>query len=1660
MKKGMFHKGMAAVLAVSLTAGGALPFLAQTVHAEDAAAEQGQTPEKKSGTVTLEKSNGSYTFGNEYLKRTFSVSADKVLSTKEITNYRTGTTPTVFTPQTGSEEFVINTLENGSDGEDGGFTAPTQKLDTKGWNAEADSVATNEGSNGGADKMFDGDNNTYYHSSYSGGTDDEQKYPHNIYVDFGSEKSFQSLRYQQRVDANGNPTVSGHVKGYKIYTGESIDALKQATDAQPVAEGSFEDKKETYVNLEQKITAKCVRIEFVDGYDPAQSNVNKNVACCSEFDFYEDTATFPTVTDNATQLKTSEMKVQGEPELTEKDGVKTLTFTFEPKKVRGVDYTVKEVITMKDGDSFMRKHLDISVGEGQAEKAKIDYIDLENMNIGQNDLKQNEYWSITDNMANNPDMGNMRGDYLELGQPYYVGAMYWGCEFPETENKIKGNNSFIRYYYGKSLKPDTKFEYNEGNEEGKMTTWDAVVGAARSRDYSVTQSDFYEYIETIATDTQFRQQYNSWYDNMKEITDEIIQKSFFEIEKGFTQYGIAPLDSYVVDDGWTNYSSFWDFNDKFPNELYNSSLQVNQLASNFGLWLGPRGGYGTERTIASWIANNGLGSVNNQSGGDINISDARYLTKLNKDIFCEYQDKFDINYWKLDGMLLNPSTEPSEYYVTGNPYYTITETYERWTDLFEDMRANRAGKDLWLNMTSYTNPSPWHVQWVNSVWMQNTGDTGYTNNFNATDEEAMLTYRDNAYYNFLKERQWQLPNKYFYNHDPVYGLTANDAYGRPDIQYTDDEMRNHLYMLGTRGTAFWEYYYSYSMFDDNKWQINAEAAKWIEDNFDILQKSQMFGGKPNDGNIYGYSCWNGKEGIVSIRNPKNVEQSYELTYDRLIGVGEDLGTVYGKVVVGDQKYQTDTPLEYGDKVTYTLAPKEVLILQFGEKDEIPAKILSVEGNGKEAEVEFDETIRTPEAGMFKVDGCEVTKAELKADRRTVKLTLDKALQDAQTVNVSVDGVKDIVGNTSKVNAQNDVFEDGIVTGVIRSDLKDGSVVTKEKYSIDGHGGFTVTGKIKTTSKGAVIAEQKGAYKVSIDNEGYLAFEFNGMKITSKYDQKTVDKANDSFTSETKGIAADGKEHQFSAVKEINGMIKLYLDGKAVASAYSADKANPEIAKGETKFAEGLTKDEVSYITVLDWALAYDEVKDLIDTEENVVLAKNNSKVKVSAYDVTAKAAVAEKSDRPFRMVNDGAKSQANYLELTDTSDNQNHSRYVQFDLGSEYDLTKIHMTRYWDAAGRQYGPTVIQLSTDENFAADKTTTVYNSDKENVHQQGAGTDELYAETAEGKEMWNAENSGSSVTARYIRVYVNGRINGQGTSDHIVEFEAYGSKDGGSIIRPDRPEEPEKPEKPVLTGVEASVEKADLKVGETTKVSAKITPQDTEDVAIAWSSDKEDVATVDKNGNVAAVGEGTAKLTVTATQGSGADAVTVTDTVTVKVTKESEPEKPVLTGIEVSLEKSELKVGETTTVNVKVKPEGAEDVRIMINSSDYNVATIDMNGEVTANGEGTAEITVTATQGSGADAVTVTGTVKVTVIKEGEPEPEPQPEPEPEPQPEPEPEPQPEPQPQPQPEPQPQPTPETDGKNPPKTGDEATPFFPFVLVLAAGTAVVVLKKRTYK
>ena len=222
----------------------------------------------------------------------------------------------------------------------------------------------------------------------------------------------------------------------------------------------------------------------------------------------------------------------------------------------------------------------------------------------------------------------------------------------------------------------------------------------------------------------------------------------------------------------------------------------------------------------------------------------------------------------------------------------------------------------------------------------------------------------------------------------------------------------------------------------------------------------MFGGNPETGEVYGYSCWNGNEGIVSIRNPKDVEQTYTLTYDRLVGVNEGMKDVYGRVVVGNvDKYQTNKPLSYDEKVTFTLKPKEVLIMQYGEKDTTSATVKSIHGDDKVVEVEFNETIRTPKAENFKVTNNEVEKVTLKEDLRTVELTLKEEVKDLSDIEVKVNGVKDVTGNTSSLTVVDDYYKDDIVNSVVNRQLNGKEISKGKTLSIDGSGGFTVLGTL-------------------------------------------------------------------------------------------------------------------------------------------------------------------------------------------------------------------------------------------------------------------------------------------------------------------------------------------------------------------------------------------------------------------------------------------------------------------------------------------------------------------------------------------------------------------------------------------------------------------------
>jgi uncharacterized protein YjdB len=156
--------------------------------------------------------------------------------------------------------------------------------------------------------------------------------------------------------------------------------------------------------------------------------------------------------------------------------------------------------------------------------------------------------------------------------------------------------------------------------------------------------------------------------------------------------------------------------------------------------------------------------------------------------------------------------------------------------------------------------------------------------------------------------------------------------------------------------------------------------------------------------------------------------------------------------------------------------------------------------------------------------------------------------------------------------------------------------------------------------------------------------------------------------------------------------------------------------------------------------------------------------------------------------------------------------------------------------------------------------------------------------------------------------------------------------------------------------------ELTEGETATLVATVKPDNATDKTVTWTSDKASVATVDANGKVTAVAEGTA--TITAKAGDK----TATCSVTVK--------KNTVAVESVTLDKSSLELteGETATLTATVKPDNATNKTVTWSSDKTSVATVDANGKVTAVAEGTATITAKA----GDKTATCSVTVKKNVI----------------------------------------------------------------------------------
>lgn len=159
----------------------------------------------------------------------------------------------------------------------------------------------------------------------------------------------------------------------------------------------------------------------------------------------------------------------------------------------------------------------------------------------------------------------------------------------------------------------------------------------------------------------------------------------------------------------------------------------------------------------------------------------------------------------------------------------------------------------------------------------------------------------------------------------------------------------------------------------------------------------------------------------------------------------------------------------------------------------------------------------------------------------------------------------------------------------------------------------------------------------------------------------------------------------------------------------------------------------------------------------------------------------------------------------------------------------------------------------------------------------------------------------------------------------------------------------------SNISINLEKNVISVGEKTKVSSSIKPNDATNKNVTYVSNDSSIAKVDSNGTVTGVSDGNAIITVTSSSGTS-------DSVSIKVeNKDTSVEKITLPeGINVD-------AGRSVSVSAVISPSNTPKRKITWKSSDEKIAKVNSSGIIT--GVKSGEATITATIGEVSSSVNV-------------------------------------------------------------------------------------------
>ncbi|MBQ7023961.1 MAG: hypothetical protein IJN29_10285 [Akkermansia sp.] len=420
--------------------------------------------------------------------------------------------------------------------------------------------------------------------------------------------------------------------------------------------------------------------------------------------------------------------------------------------------------------------------------------------------------------------------------------------------------------------------------------------------------------------------YNDWYEvgirvhdyeDPRKRTSEKISMDILNIWKKelYEKRGVK-LDAYVLDDGWDDFNSLWDFHVGFPNGFSKLNEVATSMDCGMGTWLGPVGGYGKSKRmrIAYWNKTHPNNRIAN-----FELSNPIYFNAFVER--CTYMVKnYDMRYFKFDGI-------STKFHAKGPGALEDAEGILRVLTSLREARP-----DIYLNTTVGTWASPFWFMYADSIWRQENDFDQIGNMGDARDR--WITYRDRLVHEVFVEGAPLFPINALMIHGTI--ITKN---GPPRVMSYDPancvkEMRTAF----TSGSGLQEIYTDTELMNQQGgvlWDELASCIAWVRRNADVLADTHWVGGNPwdkkkKDGDIYGWAAWNKTKCTLSLRNSSKHEKVLKGTLRQILDVPQTLkGTVTLRSSFADQTRLPimDKPIDVDTPIEIKLAPFDIVAME-------------------------------------------------------------------------------------------------------------------------------------------------------------------------------------------------------------------------------------------------------------------------------------------------------------------------------------------------------------------------------------------------------------------------------------------------------------------------------------------------------------------------------------------------------------------------------------------------------------------------------------------------------------------------------------------------------------------------------------------------------------